>query len=90
MVKLVLQLALLILATRVVGLIFSRYLKQPKVLGELAAGMIIGPYALGRFVLPLLGEPLFPLPSTATCGYWASPALSVSMRVALPHPVPTT
>jgi len=65
MVKLVLQLALLILATRVVGLIFSRYLKQPKVLGELAAGMIIGPYALGRFVLPLLGESLFPLPSTA-------------------------
>lgn len=60
MTVLVLQVALIVVAARVFGLIFSRYLKQPRVLGELIAGMLIGPYALGSLHLPLLGQALFP------------------------------
>lgn len=60
MTKLVLELAVIIIAARVFGFIFSRYLKQPSVLGELCAGMIIGPYALGQMDIPFIG-PLFTL-----------------------------
>jgi Kef-type K+ transport system membrane component KefB len=64
MTNLVLQVALIVIAARVVGIIFSRYLKQPKVLGELVAGIIIGPYLLGSITLPLLKQPLFPKTET--------------------------
>ena len=60
MTTLVLQLAIIVIAARFFGIIFSRYLKQPRVLGELVAGMIIGPYALGAFSIPILNQPLFP------------------------------
>lgn len=60
MTTLVLQLAVIIIAARIFGILFNRYLKQPRVLGELVAGMIIGPYALGAVTLPGLGQPLFP------------------------------
>ncbi|NQT92750.1 MAG: cation:proton antiporter, partial [Lentisphaerae bacterium] len=60
MTRLVLQLAVIVIVARVVGLFVSRALRQPRVLGELIAGMLIGPYALGG--LPLLpgGTSLFP------------------------------
>jgi len=60
MTTLVLQLAVVVIAARIFGLIFSRFLKQPRVLGELVAGMVIGPYALGALPLPGLNSPLFP------------------------------
>ena len=60
MTTLVLQLAIIVIAARFFGLLFSRYLKQPRVLGELVAGMVIGPYALGAFSMPILNQPLFP------------------------------
>ena len=57
--RLIIQLALVILFGRAFGILCSRCLKQPSVLGELAAGMIFGPYALGGIALPFLGgEPL--------------------------------
>lgn len=62
MTVLVLQLAMIIIASRLVGWAFNRFLKQPKVLGELAAGMLIGPYALGALYIPALHGPLFHLP----------------------------
>lgn len=62
MTLLILQLALVVIVARFFGWFFHRYLKQPKVLGELAAGMLIGPYALGQISLPTLHGPLFPLP----------------------------
>jgi Kef-type K+ transport system membrane component KefB len=62
---LVLQLAVILLVAKVVGELFERFLKQPAVLGELVAGMAIGPYALGRLALPGLG-PLFPRPGEGT------------------------
>ena len=60
MTTLVLQLAVIVMAARFFGIVFSRYLKQPRVLGELVAGMIIGPYAFGSIILPLFNQPLFP------------------------------
>lgn len=54
-----LQLSVILLAARIFGEIALR-LKQPAVLGELAAGMIIGPFALGaHIVIPGHGA-LFP------------------------------
>jgi Kef-type K+ transport system membrane component KefB len=61
MLLLVLQLSVIIISSRVVGLLVNRYLRFPRVLGELVAGIAIGPYALGGISLPLLGSPLFPL-----------------------------
>jgi Kef-type K+ transport system membrane component KefB len=60
MMILVLQLAFILLSAKFVGEIFERYLRQPAVLGELSAGMLIGPFALGPYlVLPGVGA-LFP------------------------------
>jgi Kef-type K+ transport system membrane component KefB len=54
------ELAAIIFAAKLGGEICERYLKQPAVVGELAMGMIIGPYALGKLPIPGLG-PLFPM-----------------------------
>lgn len=68
MTLLILQLAVIIISCRLLGYLFDRYLKMPKVLGELTAGILIGPYALGGLSLPFLSsfgaESLFtnPLP----------------------------
>jgi Na+:H+ antiporter len=61
MTLLVLQLAAILISAKILGFLVERYLKQPRVLGELAAGMIIGPYALGAIHLPGLEESLFPV-----------------------------
>ncbi|MFQ6117153.1 MAG: cation:proton antiporter, partial [Candidatus Bipolaricaulia bacterium] len=58
--KLVVQLSLILLAARISGELTERLFKAPGVLGELVAGMIIGPYALGGVEFPLIGA-LFPL-----------------------------
>jgi Kef-type K+ transport system membrane component KefB len=61
MMVLILQLGIIVLSARFFGWFFTAVLKQSQVLGELIAGMVIGPYVLGRITLPLLGGPLFPL-----------------------------
>ena len=67
MMVLVLQLAFILVVAKAFGYVATRYLKQPSVLGELVAGMVIGPYALGSIPLPFLhGEPLFPIPLGAS------------------------
>lgn len=48
--KFILAFAIILLAARIGGEVTRRYLKQPAVLGELVAGIIISPYALGRLV----------------------------------------
>lgn len=58
---LILQLSALLLAAMIVGHLFEHTLKLPRVLGELAAGMLVGPFALGRFHVPGLHQALFPL-----------------------------
>ena len=55
---LVLQLSVILFAAKMGGEIFERWLKQPSVLGELLAGVVIGPFALGGIPLPFIG-PLF-------------------------------
>lgn len=61
MTRLVLQLALILIVAKTLGYVFERFLRQPRVLGELAAGMMIGPYALGSLPIIGLNGPLFPL-----------------------------
>lgn len=59
MTQLILQLAVILVAARLGGFAVKRYLKAPSALGELAVGMLIGPYALGAWNIPFWG-PLFP------------------------------
>lgn len=63
MTRMMLQLAVILIAARMGGAWVQRCLRQPRVLGELLAGMIIGPYALGGLSLPLCNTPLFPAPA---------------------------
>ena len=73
MMVLVIQLAVILFAAKLLGTFFERVLGQPGVLGELCAGMALGPYALGGLSFALgdgphpetLG-PLFPIPEGAT------------------------
>ncbi|MBI4307774.1 MAG: cation:proton antiporter [Chloroflexi bacterium] len=57
--RLVFELAIILAAAKLAGEVCQRYLKVPPVLGELVAGVAIGPYALGALPVPGLG-PLFP------------------------------
>lgn len=60
MSELVLQIAIVLFAVRGGG-ILAQKLKIPSVLGELLAGIVIGPYALGGIALPGFPEGIFPL-----------------------------
>lgn len=66
-VRLVYQLALILLAAKLGGELCVRYLKVPPVLGELGAGILIGPFALGGVALGGFG-PLFPRPDAGAAG----------------------
>ena len=54
-----LQIAIILLVAKIFGELFER-MGQSSVLGELIAGMVIGPYALGSINLPFFGK-LFPI-----------------------------
>ncbi len=60
MMMLVLQLGVILFAARLGGAIFKK-LKMPSVLGELIAGIVIGPYALGGMSFLTFTEGIFPL-----------------------------
>ena len=60
--RLVIQLAVILIAAKLAGELFERFLKMPAVLGELAAGIAIGPFALGGFDFPLVGALFEQLP----------------------------
>lgn len=62
MLLLILQLGVIVLSAKFMGWIFSKKLNQPQVLGELLAGMIVGPFMLGAVHLSFLEGPLFPQP----------------------------
>lgn len=53
--RLIIQLAVILIAAKLSGEVCERFLKLPAVLGELAAGIIIGPFALGGWDLPAIG-----------------------------------
>lgn len=54
-----LQLAIIILACRVVGWLGQKFLAQPQVVGEMVAGVILGPSLFGLF-MPNLQLAIFP------------------------------
>jgi Kef-type K+ transport system membrane component KefB len=56
--QLVIQLAIILIAAKLSGELCMRFLRIPPVLGELAAGVIIGPHALGG--MPIFGWEAFP------------------------------
>ena len=61
------QVAAILVSAKLLGWLAER-VKVPGVIGELLAGVIIGPFALGAMIqLPLLGHwaPLFPAPASA-------------------------
>jgi len=60
MTMLVFQLGIIIFAARLGGLLFKK-IKLPSVLGELTAGILIGPFVLGSLSLPGFPEGIFPL-----------------------------
>ena len=64
MMLLCFQLAVIIISAKLIGELFDRVFRMPAVLGELAAGLLIGPYALGALHLPVIGA-LFPLEQAA-------------------------
>ncbi|MEO0141577.1 MAG: cation:proton antiporter [candidate division WOR-3 bacterium] len=60
-VKLVFQIAVIMLVAKLAGEFTERFLKQPSVLGELVIGVIISPFLLGPYIqIPGFG-PLFPV-----------------------------
>jgi len=56
---LILQVGTILIAARLVGLLFRKVLHQPQVVGEMAAGIILGPSLLG-WVAPDVSAYLFP------------------------------
>jgi Kef-type K+ transport system membrane component KefB/mannitol/fructose-specific phosphotransferase system IIA component (Ntr-type) len=59
MMMLVLQLGAMLFAARIGNMLFER-MRLPAVLGELCAGIVIGPYALGQIRAPGFPHGLFP------------------------------
>lgn len=77
-VMLVFQLAVIIFAVRIFGKLAAK-VGIPSVLGELIAGIIIGPYALGAVHLPGFPQGLFPLNSESMA---VSPELYAISQIA--------
>jgi len=55
--RFVLQLGVLVLAAKIVGMLFERQ-RMPVVLGELLAGVLVGPHLLGGIALPFFPKGL--------------------------------
>ena len=60
MTILVLQLGVIVFAARAGGILFER-MRMPAIIGEISAGIIIGPYLLGGISIPTLGHCMFPI-----------------------------
>lgn len=60
MMQLVMQVGVILFAARLGNMLFER-IRQPGVLGEIIAGILIGPYVLGGIPLPGFAKGLFPL-----------------------------
>lgn len=65
MANLVIQLGFIIIVAKVSGIVFTK-IRMPSVLGELLAGVVIGPHMLGSTPLPGFSHGLFPLDLTAS------------------------
>ncbi len=76
MATLMIQLGVILFAARIGNKLFEK-IRMPGVLGELCAGILIGPYVLGGIPLPLHGmeQGLFHLYASMDCGSDVSPEL---------------
>ena len=82
-IRLILQLGIILIAAKLTGELCKRYFRQPEVLGELITGMLIGPYALGTFiVIPSLG-PLFMRPEGAAASAVSNELYAVAQIAAI-------
>jgi Kef-type K+ transport system membrane component KefB len=61
-IRFFLQLAVIIFTCRLVGMLGQKFLRQPQVVGEMVAGVLLGPSLLGLF-LPELHNAIFPVES---------------------------
>ncbi|MFP4417004.1 MAG: fructose PTS transporter subunit IIA [Fibrobacterota bacterium] len=64
MSDLVLQIGVILFASRISGILFEK-LHMPSVIGELAIGIVIGPYILGSIPIPGYPNGFFPILETA-------------------------
>jgi Kef-type K+ transport system membrane component KefB len=51
--EVLLSIATIVLSARLMGYLFDKYLKQPPVIGEIVAGLMLGPSVLGAISMPL-------------------------------------
>ncbi|MDR2543290.1 MAG: cation:proton antiporter [Treponema sp.] len=73
---LVLQIGIVLFAVRLFGQL-AKKMGIPSVLGELTAGILIGPFALGGIALPFFPDGIFPLPA----GFPETYTLAVSIEL---------
>jgi len=78
---LVLQIGVILLAVRLFGRL-AKKIGIPSVLGELLAGVVIGPFALGGIPLPLFPDGIFPNVMTSEYALAVSPELYAFATVA--------
>ncbi len=75
-----LQLAIILIACRVFGRLGQRFLGQPQVVGEMIAGVVLGPSVFG-LLLPSLQAAVFPAPTRHVL--YASAQLGVGLYMFL-------
>jgi Kef-type K+ transport system membrane component KefB len=57
---LLIQIAIILIAAKLSGVLATKFLKMPAILAEIGVGVLIGPFALGSLAIPFFG-PLFPI-----------------------------
>lgn len=77
LLTLLVQIAVVLVAARVVGLVFRRF-HQPQVVGEMVAGILLGPSLLG-WVAPGLSAWIFPPESLGSLGMLSQVGLIIFM-----------
>jgi Kef-type K+ transport system membrane component KefB len=73
-----LQMFVIVAACRICGWVVRRWLRQPQVIGEMIAGVLLGPSLLGA-VAPQVQQFLFPVESRATLGVVAQLGIAIYM-----------
>jgi Kef-type K+ transport system membrane component KefB len=75
---LLLQIAVILAASRLCGWLVTRWLHQPQVIGEMIAGVLLGPSLLGA-IAPHVQQFLFPPESRAVLGVVAQLGIAIYM-----------
>src|SRR3954464_2155848 len=73
-----LQMFVILAASRLCGWVVRRWLRQPQVIGEMIAGVLLGPSLLGA-IAPHAQQFLFPDASRATLGVVSQLGIAIYM-----------